>query len=111
MHGLHVGDGKLGPMLCVRLREPFESVLEANDLEARFDAGDGGRRDDAVDAGCRTASDQNAQSSFFYVRVQFQVQCFMSVFEQSYCSSRDFQHPTVCTQTSLRVKNELFTKH
>jgi len=44
-------------MLRVALRQPLEAVPEADDFVALVDAFDGGRRDDAVNARRRTATD------------------------------------------------------
>ena len=54
-------------MRRVALREPFEAVAKADDFEALVDAFNGGRRDDAVDAGRRAATDQNTQSAFIHM--------------------------------------------
>ena len=47
----------------IALDEPFEAVLEAEDLEALLDRLDGDRADDAVDARRRAAANQQGQPS------------------------------------------------
>ena len=50
-------------MTCVdvALHDPLEAVADADDVDA-FEAGaDGGRADDAVDAGGRAAADENGE--------------------------------------------------
>ena len=64
MDFLHVTDRQRPAILHLALREPFEAVPEADDFVALIDAFDGGRRDDAVDARRRAATDQNSQSAF-----------------------------------------------
>ena len=64
---LHVADGQRLDLRGVARREPFEAVAEADDFVTLIDAFNGGRRDDAVESGGRTAADQNSQSAFAHV--------------------------------------------
>jgi hypothetical protein len=52
-------DGQRGDVIDVALHDPLEPVADADDVDA-FDPGaDGGRADDAVDAGRGTAPDED----------------------------------------------------
>ena len=65
---LHVADGeRLDLWSCSPFDDALEAVAEADDLVALVDAFDRDRRDDAVDAGGRTAADQNSESAFAHV--------------------------------------------
>ena len=64
-----ITDGQRLAMLRFARREPFEAVAKADDFESLVDAFNGGRRDDAVDAGRRSATDQNSQSASAHVDV------------------------------------------
>ncbi len=65
----HVANRQRLAMLRLARREPFEAVVKADDFVALVDAFNGGRRDDAVDAGRRSATDQNSQSASAHVDV------------------------------------------
>ena len=63
----HVADGQRLDLRRVALGDVFEAVAETDDFVALIDAFNRGRRDDAVESGCRTAADQNSQSAFAHV--------------------------------------------
>jgi hypothetical protein len=65
----HVADGQRLDLRGVALRDMFEAVAEADDLKALIDAFNRGRRDDAVESGCRPAADQNSESAFAHVKI------------------------------------------
>ena len=60
MNFLHVADGQRLDLRRVAGGEMSETVAEADDFKPVVDAFDGGRRDDAVNAGRGTAADQNS---------------------------------------------------
>ncbi len=53
-------DGERRDVVDVALHDPLEAVADADDVDAFELGADGGRADDAVDAGGRTAADEDA---------------------------------------------------
>ena len=51
----------------VAFRQPFVAVTKPDDFVTMIDTLNRGRRDDAVDAGSRTAADENSESAFVHV--------------------------------------------
>ena len=60
MDVLHIADGQRPVVLHIALRQPFETILKADDFVALIDAFNGGCGDDAVEARCRAATNQNS---------------------------------------------------
>ena len=54
-------DGERHDVIDVALHDPLEPVADAEDVDAFEPGADGGRADDAVDAGRRAAADENRQ--------------------------------------------------
>jgi hypothetical protein len=67
MDAADVVDVEWDDLRSVALHDVFEAVPDAEDLDPRETGADGGRTDDAVDAGGGAAADENGQFSFAHV--------------------------------------------